>query len=414
MGRHLQVESEVVVYLGMRHLIVLEGIVQGTDVRVNRYVKKEIPQGFQQGLVSQLGDATKTLQGMLKELFPDNASAIIAAWIVLGNLKLRQYSFQSSQYYQGDIRLITSDEIHSVIQQTRTVATLPLSEFVLQTLPDNFMVDDVSGVRNPMGLEARRLGVNLKIFTMNFQEFKNLSKVFDSSDLEVTGYIPKGLTISQAVLSDVEKTQGALVLDMTSENTEVFFWKDGAVMSSGMLDFGGKQIDTRLSERLGIDLFDAERLKKNYAAFVPPDNRDELIPLINRDGRESRQIKRSEFQSLFSEIAVEWLTGLLGQVNVFIQAQGSHYPHFIFTGGGASIDGFIEFLYKHFSLVARIGLTKHVDAPTELLVDPSMTHALGMFRWIATSHQEQKQMMQTNGFLKRIVVSARDWFLAYF
>ena len=69
-----------------------------------------------------------------------------------------------------------------------------------------------------MGLEARRLGVQLKIFTMNFQEFKNLSKAVESSDLEITGYVPKCLTISEAVLSDDEKKQGVMVVDLSSEN----------------------------------------------------------------------------------------------------------------------------------------------------------------------------------------------------
>lgn len=185
-------------------------------------------------------------------------------------------------------------------------------------------------------------------------------------------------------------------------------------MNTGTLDLGGKQIDTRLAERLNLDPFDAEKLKIQYGSFHTPANPDELIPLLEREGRQSRQIKRAEFQTLFNEIMDDWLKRLLDQIHSFVKNQGSQYPHFVFTGGGAATDGFIEFLFKRFSMVARLGLTKHVDAPTELLVDPSMTHALGMFRWIATVYQEQKQMMQPAGFFQRSVASARDWFLAYF
>ena len=245
---------------------------------------------------------------------------------------------------------------------------------------------------------------------LNFQEFKNLAKVVDSSDLEIPGYVPKSLAISEAVLSDEEKQRGVLILDITSENTELVFWKDGVLQTIKAIDRAGKQMDCQLAEKLNVDILDAEKLKRQYGSLQDPANPDELIPLVERDGRQIRQIRRSEFYTVFIEVCRPWFDQLFEEVRAFVQSQGSQYPHFVFTGGGAAMDGLIEFIFKEYSVVARIGLTKHVEAPTELLVDPSMTHALGMFRWIATSYQEQRQIIQPNGFFEKTFASARDWY----
>ncbi len=188
MNSTVQSESEIILYIGPEKLIALEGKLEGREPRILRYVVLEDREGFDKGFVKSLDKAAASFEAILKKLFegsqvPDEFEVSV----VLNNPKLRTYSFSSSQYFQGFHRTVSNQEVRSVVRQTRSIATLPLSEFVLQALPESFLVDDREGIRNPLGLEARRLGVTLKIFTMNFEDFKNISKAFEIAEINVKG-----------------------------------------------------------------------------------------------------------------------------------------------------------------------------------------------------------------------------------
>ena len=185
-------EKEIVIYLGTHKLVALAGEVGDGEPRIIRHAEIVNPDGFENGLVTNLERAAASLEALVDSLFsakdsygvesPRRDVSDIFTYVVLGNVKLKTYRFSSSQYFQGLRRTISSHEIRSVVSQTRSVATLPLSEFVLQAIPETFLVDDTANVTNPLGLEAHRLGVTLKIFTMDFQAFRNISKTFEAAE----------------------------------------------------------------------------------------------------------------------------------------------------------------------------------------------------------------------------------------
>ena len=191
-------QTEVVIYLGTQKAVAVEALLGHGEPRVLRHAVEKNPDGFDKGMVTNLEKAATTLEKLLAKLAPERNEEF-TPFVVLGNSKLKTYTFSSSQYYQGFQRVVSSQEIRSVVAQTRSVATLPLSEFVLQAIPDSFIVNDLEGVTNPQGLEAHRLGVRLKIYTMNFQEFKNIGRAFEAAEINIKGFFPKFLTVSEAV-----------------------------------------------------------------------------------------------------------------------------------------------------------------------------------------------------------------------
>lgn len=407
--------KSLVIYVGTRKIVAMEGSVAGAEAQVLRWKREENSEGFKNGFVSNLERASVTVQKLVDHFYGSEWPQDLAAYVVLGNAQLKTCSFSSSQYYQGDHRTVSPHEIRSVIHQTRTVATLPLSEWILQAFPESFLVNDLAEVRNPLGLEARRLGVNLKIFTMNFQDFRNLEKVTEVADLEVRGFFPKTLTVSEAVLTPEEKQQGVLVVDLADDATHLVLWKNGSLAGTRAIPQGGKDLSQRIAAHWGLEPHDGERLKEEYGN-LNIDNKftEELVPLMDRHGVKNHPVRRCEFQDEFIQITYDWLTRILTQADHFAAENKINYPHFVFTGGGAKLDGLIEFLQRRFSRVARIGLAKKVEAPHEILSDPSMTGVLGMFRWLAENDREYKMMVQPTNVIHRTFASARDWFLSYF
>lgn len=405
---------EIVFYVGTHKLSVFTGVVQGRDPRVLAHREVFQPEGFENGFVVNLEAAANTLDRLISEMLPNRGNQEVEASVVLANSKLQAYSFSSAQYFSSQ-QTVTEHEVRSVIDQTRSVATLPLSQFVLQVVPESFLVNDMEDVRNPLGLEAARLGVNLKIFTMDFQDFKNISKAFESADITVRGFWPRMLTVSEAVLTEEEKEEGVILVDIADHITQVVVWKNGKLAQTRSLEQGGKLLTQGISRDWEIDFHDAQKAKEHFATLETGSQfGDELIPLVNRNGRSSFQIKRQEFQDKFLVHATEWLKSILNEVDAMAKDEKINYPHYVFTGGGVSFAGFLEFLQQRFGREARMGLSRKMEAPQEVLVDPSLIGALGMYRWLAGHAKDYENLLAPRGVFKKTLTSAKKWFYTYF
>ncbi len=410
-------DRQTIIYIGTHKLVALQVSLDGREPLVLKSSSQSDPEGFERGLVSNLQKASASIESLVSNLYERGQARpeSFSCHVVLGNAKLRTYSYSSSVYYQGVQRAIGPEEMRQVIRQTRTVATLPLTEFVLQAIPETYIVNDMQGIKNPVGLEAHRLGVNLKIHTMNFQDFKNIAKVFESAEMEVECYFPKTVAVSEAVLSEQEKTEGALVIDIADDVTSLVLWKDGSLVDTKSLPCGGAVFSSEIAAAWGIEVRDARKIKEKFGTFeIGTSFGDELIPIVDRTSDGHHQVRRQEFQDKFIEQGKKWFGGILDQADVFAKENNVLHPHYIYTGGGVHLQGFLEFLQKSFSRTGRLGLARQVDAPRELLVDPSMSAPLGMVKWFSAYDREQRQYFAPRGFFEKTLASAKDWFSAYF
>ncbi len=378
------------------------------------------PEGFKNGLVTNLERAAHSLEQLMGKLVPEQAKQgdqVLESpvYVVLGNPKLKTHTFSSSQYFHGMKRILSTQDVRSVVEQTQSVATLPLSEFILQTLPVSFLVNDLDDVSNPIGLEAQRLGVTLKIFSMDAQDFKNITRAFETAEIEVAAYFPKMLTASEAVLNEQEKQTGALLIDVASEMTSLAVWKKGELINTQILPIGGRHLSSQLANLWEIELQDAERVKEQYGSLEKNlQFEEELIPMVERNGKKAQPISRQAFQQKFLEISKIWFKQILTASEQFLREEKVYHPFYVFTGGGTCIDGFLEFLQREFSIEARLGLPHRIEARHELLVDPSLSAALGMYCWLSYSGNQKSQLLQPQGLFQKTFTVARDWFSNYF
>jgi cell division protein FtsA len=405
----------VVVYVGTRKLMVMLGDTGKSHPQVLRYEEVLAPGGFEKGLVCNLQNASASLEKILSALLPPEFWEQVPFYVVLGNSRFKMYRFSSCEYYSPERRTISSHEVQFVVQQTRNVATLPLTESILQAIPESFLVNDMPAVRNPVGLEAERLGVTLQIYTMEFQAFRNIAKVFETLDIEVEGYFPKVLPLSEAVLGDSEKQEGSMILDIADDATQLVLWKNGLLAGVRTLPMGGYYLTQCLAKDWNIEERDAEKVKEKFATLdMQEQQSEELVPLVTRNDKVRQSIPRKEFLEKFFKHAHGWMAKILESVDSFTQDEKVRYPHILFTGGAVMTDGFLEWVQKEFSRDGKLGATRHVEAPQELVRDPSMAPALGMFRWIMTYKRSQEALFTPRGFLAKTAASARAWFTNYF
>jgi len=416
-----EAEKAVVFYVGARRLVALAGEILPGGMRVLAYAGEDQPEGFLNGFVAHLDKAAKTVTRVFDKLKDSREGQFLKdaagreIYVVLGNAKLSSYTFSSCQYYAAARKTLTHHDVHGVIEQTRSIATLPLTEHVLATLPSSFLVDDLDHVPDPVGLEAERLGVTLKIYTMDGSEFKNLAKVFESAELEIKTFFPRMLAVSEAVLTERERQDGVLLLDLGSDCIYLSLWRGGMMTSTRIAEIGVKKLIEAVSQNWQIGFPDAAKVLDRYGSLVQePDFGEELIPLVVRDTQEKKQVERRVFHASLLKLSRDWLAEVLAEADGFVRENGLFHPHYVFTGSGTRWDGFLEFLNKEFSTDARLGVLRSVEAPNELKIHPGLSAAIGGLHLIAKFEKEKRQYLKSRGLVEKTLSQAREWLAAYF
>lgn len=410
----MSITSVTALYIGTRKLTAFTINPSKSEPGIIKTAEIRDPKGFSAGLISNLEQAVVTLEKLFQDL-PGGDPAAQPFYIVLGNSKLLFHRYSSSIYFQGGARVLTADDVHSVIEQTRTVATIPLSQMIIQAVPESFVVGDMTDVQNPIGLTAQRIAVDLNLFTMEFQALKNLQHVFEAMDLEVDGYYPKGLMVSEAVLTESEKQEGCILLDIADDVTFLSVWKKGKLVDLKASPWGAGWLSSRIAEALQVERSDAEKIKEQYGTLEPkPAAADELISLIDRSGKPGFKIKRGEFHEKFLSIAKEWVKFFTSETQMILQDSKVYHPHWILTGGGARLEGLIELMQNEFSIPARLGTTQKIEAPANYLIDPSYAAVLGFSKWFSQHHAHLNSWDEPRGFIEKTFTSAKSWFTQYF
>ena len=114
--------KSIIVYVGARRVVAILCSTAESVPSVLRFQERKFPDGFTDGLVTNLQNATTSVEQVLSGLAPIEELEKTPVYVVLGNASLRNHRFESSRYY-GAPRTLNAEDVRSVIQQTRSVAT---------------------------------------------------------------------------------------------------------------------------------------------------------------------------------------------------------------------------------------------------------------------------------------------------
>jgi len=404
-----------VLYVGTRRLAGVLAEETGGPLRILRIAEIQSADGFQKGEVAQLDRALHSVEELLKRLEFEDELFDIAAYLLLCGPQLKMTRFSSSIYYTGYPRVITPHEVRRVIAQTRAVAPLPLEDWILQARPESFWVNDLTDVEDPIGLEAQRLAVTLQIFTTHYASFRNLSRLLDTLELQIQGYFPKPLFLAEGVLNASEREGEVLVLDIADGVTHLVLTQEGRITQMKSLELGSGLLTRRISEKWQLSPRDAGNLKERFASLEEKAPfGEELIPLVERNGRPSHPIKRSEFHREFKCFGEEFFSELEKEVKNFLARQGASRPSLVVTGGGVKMEGALELLGRRFSFPMRMGTPRSLEGSAELLTDPGWAGTIGFLHWLGDHRDGRIRGRVRENPIGRTFLQFKDWLAAYF
>jgi cell division protein FtsA len=281
---------------------------------------------------------------------------------------------------------ISPDDVARVIEAASAIS-LPQSREVIHVLPSEFVVDGEAGVKDPVGMSGVRLEVETHIITASQAAIKNLKKAVNEIGIEISGLVFSGIAAAEAVLSPTEKELGCIVVDIGGGTTSVATFIDGALVYSGVLPIGAKNVTNDLAIGLRVSLESAEKIKLALSK-IEKKNKEESTDEMDLSDLGLSEIRKISKKTLTEGIIRPRLNEIFTMVKLELDKENlsSRVPSgVVITGGGAETVCALDSAKRMLSLPTRIGIPKGVRGLIDDIINPSFAVPIGTLLYGANS-----------------------------
>jgi cell division protein FtsA len=310
-------------------------------------------------------------------------------------------------------REVLQQDIERVIDAARAVA-IPADQEILHVLPQEFIIDNQEGVKEPMGMSGVRLEAKVHLVTCAANAAQNIKKCIRRCGLEVEDIILEQLASSYAVLTEDEKQLGVCLVDIGGGTTDIAIFSEGAIRHTGVIPIAGDQVTNDIAMALRTPTPHAEELKIRYAcALAKLAGPDETIKVPSVGDRSPRDLSR---QSL-AEVVEPRYDELFTLVQAELRRSGYEdlaAAGIVLTGGTAKMEGVVELAEEIFHMPVRLGAPTDIRGLTDIVNNPIYSTGVGLLQYgmqqqlDGTRQKRRKSKPQSGGmsFMGRL----KSWF----
>ncbi len=268
-------------------------------------------------------------------------------------------------------------DLERVIDAAKAVA-IPMDREVLHVLPQDYIIDEQDGIKEPLGMSGVRLEAKVHIITGSVTAAQNIVKCCNRTGLNVAEIVMAPLAAATAVLSDEERELGVLLVDMGGGTTDIALYHDGTLKHTAVLGIGGNHVTNDIAAGLRTPFNDAERIKRRYgfakAKMVTEDERVEVPIMAGKGaGSVSRQILCEIIEPRLDEIFE-----LIQREVAKSGYEGALASGVVITGGAMLLPGAIELAERSFGLPVRLGVPVHVGGLVDVIDSPAYAAGVGL------------------------------------
>ncbi len=284
---------------------------------------------------------------------------------------------------------------------------------ILHTLVQEFIVDGQDGVREPIGMDAKRLDVKVHIVTGAVTAVQNIVKCVHRCGLEVVDLVLQPLASGHAVLTEDERDVGVCLVDIGGGTTDVAIFSQGAIRHTAVIPIAGDQITADIGIALRTSTPDAEEIKEKWGValqqIADPEQMIEVPGVGDRPATQlSRQALAGFIQPRIEEIFLKVQEELVRSGYERLLRAGV-----VLTGGSAQMPGMIDLGEEIFHNTVKLGVPHYDGNLRDFVKGPRHSTAMGLLLEGLTQKQRGLKVQSPRNF-KQVLERMRSWFVKNF
>nr|WP_164549123.1 cell division protein FtsA [Amphritea opalescens] len=310
---------------------------------------------------------------------------------------------------------VMEHDLERVIDAARAVA-IPADQKILHILPQEYVIDNQEGIREPLGMSGVRLEAKVHLVTGAVNAVQNIEKCVRRCGLAVDNSVLEQLASSFAVLTEDEKELGVCMVDMGGGTTDIAIFTGGSIRHTAVIPIAGDQVTNDIAMALRTPTPHAEDIKIKYAcALAQLARAEDTIKVPSVGDRPSRDLSR---QAL-AEVVEPRYDELFTLVQSELRRSGFEdlvAAGIVLTGGTAKMEGAVELAEEIFHMPVRLALPKGVRGMGDILNSPIYATGIGLLQYAKqdVQHQVEAVPVDDGGEQPNVLQRMKTWFQGNF
>ncbi len=366
--------------------------------------------GLKKGVVVNIESTVQSIQRAIEEAELMAGCEIHSVYAGIAGSHVR--SLNSHGIVAIRNKEVTAEDVDRVIDAARAVA-IPADQKILHILPQEFIIDNQEGIREPVGMSGVRLEAKVHIVTGAESAAQNIVKCVQRCGLSVDDVVLEQLASSYAVLADDEKELGVCLVDIGGGTTDIAVFSGGAIRYTAVIPIAGDQVTNDIAVSLRTPTHHAEEIKMKYAcALSQLAHADETIEVPSVGDRPPRRLAR---QTL-AEVVEPRYEELFQMVRMELQRSGYEEviaAGVVLTGGSSKMEGAVELAEEIFHMPVRLGSPQHITGLADVVRNPIYATGVGLLlygreNYVRSNRRDAPIVSQIN--VRNVWERMRGWF----
>ena len=370
--------------------------------------------GIRKGVITNRDELIETLENILSETELMANIKVTNVILSITGEHIRSLNTQAAiplnrtngQSSNTPDRPIDSGDIYQVLDLAQAVS-LPVDRDILHTLPQEYLVDTLDEIKNPLGMTGRRLEGRVHLVTAATTAMSNLVNCVEELGISVDGLVFQPLASALSTLEDDEMELGVTLVEIGSSTTNIAVYHAGAVRHSAVIPIGSSSITNDIAVMLQVSINEAEEIKMKYASAKSSMSSSELdVPLDSKESQLKRSIPEQEVSKYVEARMQEIFQMVIKEVSRADIKDPLTYG-IVITGGGAELRNIISLAENSMGVKVRKGKPSRIEGTQDVADEPRYSTVMGLLLWPFHAVDHTRMQRPKNGTFKEIIEKIR-------
>ena len=322
--------------------------------------------GVKKGIIVDIDSTVEAIRNAVKQAEQMSNKEVKSVFVNIAGGYTKLYKNKGVIAVSRDDKEIMIEDVKRVMQTAKVVA-LPSDKEIIDIIPDQFIVDGIDGIKDPVGMVGVRLEVDASLVVASCTTVQNIIRSVQKAGFAIDGIILEPLGTSSVVLNEDEKELGVALIDIGAETTDISVFKKGSLIFTKLIPVGGNHITNDISIICKISSNDSEKIKKNHGvASVDMIKNDDIIKISNIAGKGEKEVLLSEITQIIDARLYEIFCLIKKELeeNKLLQILSAGI---VITGGGLfNIKGIQEVVQENFNVPVRFGYPNFIGVASPI------------------------------------------------
>jgi len=371
--------------------------------------------GLRKGVVVNIDKTVRSIQKAVEEAELMAGIDVDAVYVGIAGDHIRAINSRGVIATKGENNEITKQDVVRAIDNAQAVS-IPMDREILHVIPQEYIVDEQKGIKDPVGMCGVRLETQVHIITGAVTSAQNIYKSVDKAGLKVIDLVLEPLASSYAVLEEDEKELGVALVDMGGGTTDIAIYSEESIRHTAVVGLGGEYVTKDIAIGIRTPIEKAEEIKKKHGcAFSRLVKNNEYVNVPGVGGREQREVSRAVLSSII-EPRVEEILSLAHREIKRTDYADMLGAGVVLTGGGSLLEGMLEVAEQTFEMPVKLGIPSGFGGLTEAARSPIHATGVGLCKYAVKTYKRKKTRKAFAGDdnFKKIVDKMKNWVKEFF